>query len=204
MTEVLPSSPANTDPSLALPYNRSVSERNAWLDSQLNPDGSLPAVTVDHQWYVRRQEYDFDVFDPAGEPIGFVSLNPPTREDPFASVSSVQLHQSTKGKSFGPAAYLGVMKRLPFGAGLRSGITLTEGSYKLWRNLEAAGVAVCDKTPDESHPQVGGKTDGLYTDVHFQTVFGGWPSVESPAESDETVSRGGRLAGLLHLGRARK
>lgn len=153
--------------------------RNARLDAALNPEGTLPHITLINTYERHPRQsatagvdsYVNRVLNDAGEDVGYVHITMPygkSAEKPGAG-ALVEKIELQKNQGFGKAAYLEVLKRLPVGVTLRSGGggSLSPDALKVWRWMEAAGVAR-NLTPDqELIPNEKGKFEG----TRFRTIF---------------------------------
>lgn len=87
----------------------------------------------------------FDVTTATGEPVGFVVLNQPTSEsgrpEKHLYIGDIKIFDEHRGQGYGRAAYLGVLKSLPEGRGLRTEGVLSPEALSIWSKMFDMGIA---------------------------------------------------------------
>lgn len=159
-----------------------IETRNAWLDAQLNdnPDQPLPVVNLrmvvdpDAQQGLERsfnvtslvsntrdKKKFYQVRNADNETVGMVTLVEPyadSMKPPKSHIEFIKIAHQNRGKGYGPATYLELLKSLPEGAGLKSDTVLSADGIKAWERLVRKGVAR--------------KVEGEYvTTTGYETVF---------------------------------
>lgn len=174
-----------------------ITDRNRLLDCVLNPDNTLPNVSLRPTPLSTGPDDKNCIIYNGGQAIGYIAhkLPNPYSGKRFATVQGVGLSGDFigGGRHYGRAAYLEVLKSLPKGIALRnSDAGLTKGSLQVWRWLEERGVAVSN-LPDGS---IAAGEDGHYIGYKFRTIFGGQEEAVCSSGQDEAIKQSEEL-GLL-------
>ncbi len=167
--------------------------RNEALEVILDPEGTLPDITLDDQ-YVRHPKlsptsgidtHHYNVHDESGEKVGWVSVRTPygkkaEKPDASATVTGVNL---VKGRGFGKATYLAVLQSLPSGVELTPDNSVSPDALKMWQWLEKNGLAELggDGLPVPNTDDKGGLH---YNDLDYRTCLA---ELESFASTDNTA-----------------
>lgn len=126
-------------------------ERNEALEAILDPQGTLPDITLDDQ-YSRHPKlsqtsgidaHQYNVHDKSGQKVGWIAVRTPygkRAEKPGASATITGVNL-VKGKGFGKAAYLAALKSLPSGVELVPDNSVSPDALKIWQWLESNGLA---------------------------------------------------------------
>jgi len=131
--------------------------RNRWLEDCLDddPERSLPKIELANTWdssgFVERDGIStlltshFDVHDNKNEKVGWCVLKHPlyVRSKEGGSTKSFigDIKIADRGKGYGPATYLAILKALPVGGGLRTEGKISPDAERMWDRLVSKGVA---------------------------------------------------------------
>lgn len=92
-----------------------------------------------------------------GKKVGYIDLVSPRGNNRMNYINNVAVFgdsdpavdpETERGKGYGPAAYLALLKSLPAGQGLETKGPLREGSLKMWERLVEKGVAREIESPE--------------------------------------------------------
>lgn len=141
--------------------------RNKELDRLLDPESRLPKIEFVDEIVDNPEnnsvQHRYTVVDGGGS-VGGIWIDLPYDGSP-AKVFDVNLQ---KNKGYGKAAYLGVLKRLPDGVALTSGLSVSEDAIKIWRWLEKSGVATRPEGEIERTENGKYRRPGYVTRTSFQ------------------------------------
>ncbi|MCA9346249.1 hypothetical protein KC960_02050 [Candidatus Saccharibacteria bacterium] len=141
--------------------------RNKELDRLLDPENMLPKIELVDEVVDNPEnnsvQHRYTVVDRGGS-VGGIWIDLPYDGSP-AKVFDVNLQ---KNKGYGKAAYLGVLKRLPDGVVLTSGLSVSEDAIKIWRWLEQSGVATRPEGEIERTENGKYRRPGYVTRTSFQ------------------------------------
>lgn len=167
--------------------------RNQALEAILDPEGTLPGITLDDQ-YVRHPKlsqtsgidtHHYNVKDESGNEVGWIALRTPygkkaERPGATARVTGVNL---VKGKGFGKAAYLAILQKLPSGVELAPDNSVSPDALMIWQWLEENGLAEIgeDGLPTPTTDDKGGLH---YNDLDYRTCLS---ELERFAEANSKV-----------------
>jgi len=148
------------DPSLIDPGvgEASIEHRNQAIEAILNPEGTLPQVTfMDRYERSPRQSqrsgidtHSFAVFAADGVEIARAGVTTPygkqAEKNPTAAINIVEIYPERqgdyKGKGYGKAIYMEILKRLPSGFELECDEGCVKpDAYKIWQWIESRGLA---------------------------------------------------------------
>jgi GNAT superfamily N-acetyltransferase len=165
------------------PENDSSSQteaRNRWLEAVLNPSGELPSITFPGYTEIALPEGSqqatvgqrASAYDADGEYVGYISMTVPVRSAAAvagarAVIEWIELDESHRGRGYGNAMYLELLKSLPLGVGLRSDTTINKGTFLIWEWMRQAGVAQHEGSPRSLKPD----RRGVYRNPNFRTTY---------------------------------
>ena len=109
-------------------------------DHILNPEGTLPKILLKQNKEISEQIKGYDILSDSSTKVGYIilAINTFKHERNLAYVGSIQIREEFRGKGFGKATYIEVLKSLN-GIQLKSS-TLNEKSRGIWEWLVRNGI----------------------------------------------------------------
>ncbi len=156
--------------------------RNQAIEAVIDPEGTLPKVTfVDRYERSPRQtpdsgidNHNFAVFTEGGVEIARAAMATPygrrAEKEGDSKIDIVEIaankQEDYKGKGYGKAIYMELLKRLPAGIELAcDGRGVSPDAYKKWQWLESLGIAA--RPAELGEPVL--DTDGSYKNLGYKT-----------------------------------
>lgn len=183
INEATPTLAHQQDPALLDPSNgeATIALRNQAIEAVLDPEGTLPEVTlVDSYERSPRMNpnggydsHNYAVYDEDSTHIARISVSTPfgTRAEKrgIATVKFVEIkpdkQKEYKGRGYGRAMYVEVLKALPQGIELECDGSVRPDAYKIWQWLESKGLA--ERPAELGDPVLDAR--GAYQDLGYKT-----------------------------------
>lgn len=87
----------------------------------------------------------YDIQTPDNQKLGFAVIKKPkiTKDQPnYFYIGDINIQDDKRGRGYGPATYLEILKKLPPGVGLRTEGVLSLNAIRIWERLVENGLAV--------------------------------------------------------------